>query len=72
MVDFSVDKAFKEGLILSEINFKELINQLITNRFSGFIALTIEGVGGIEEGTLIMKNGDFFGSKYSFFKLTFL
>ena len=33
MVDFSVDKAFKEGLILSEINFKELINQLINRNY---------------------------------------
>jgi len=47
----------KQGLILKENNFKNLLAGLIEEKFSGYVALAIEGFDGIEESTLLFKKG---------------
>jgi len=47
----------KQGLILKENDAKKLVAGLIEEKFSGYVALTIEGFDGLEEGTLLFKRG---------------
>lgn len=47
----------QQGLILKENDMKKLLSGLAEQKFSGYVALMIEGFDGFEEGTLLFKRG---------------
>lgn len=58
----------KQGLILKENNVKSLIQNLIDEKFSGYVSLMIEGFDGFEEGTLLFKKGFGVASVFEYLK----
>jgi len=49
--------AMKTGIDVATLDFPALIKELIRKKFSGYVCITIQGKGGIEEGTLVFNAG---------------
>lgn len=58
----------KSGVDVATIDFSELIKQLKEKGFNGYIAITIQGIGAIEEGEVIFDNGKIVAAFYEYFK----
>ena len=58
----------EQGLILANTNVKNKISSLVNEQFTGYVAVTIEGESGMEEGSLIMEKGHVVGSTYESMK----
>ena len=54
---------------IAGFNLQSKAVELSRKGFSGYIALTIEGHTGIEEGLILFRNGEITGSVYEFLKL---
>jgi len=61
-------KPLLQGRKLKEVRFKDQIIELINQKFSGYVCLTIEGFEGVEEGTLIFRVGNIIASAYEYLK----
>jgi len=58
----------EQGLVLANTNIKNKISSLVNEEFTGYVAVTIEGEEGIEEGSLILQKGAVVGSTYELMK----
>lgn len=47
----------KVGIDVVTLDFPALIKELMKKKFSGYLCVTIQGNGGIEEGTLVFNGG---------------
>jgi len=65
-MNLPVGDVIEDNLILSEIDVKGLIEAFVDKQFTGYIANTIEGIAGIEEGVLLFKKGELLGSFYEY------
>ena len=50
-------RIIEQALDLKEHNFSQRTTELIKTKFSGYVNITIEGFDGLEEGTLIFREG---------------
>jgi len=58
----------EEGSSLKDTNLPEKLSGLMKESFTGYIALTVEGRSGIEEGLAVLKNGLLVGTIYEYLK----
>jgi len=58
----------EQALSLSEKSFSNSVIELIKKQFSGYTNLTIEGFDGLEEATLIFREGKIIASVYEYLK----
>ena len=58
----------KSAIDLASLDFPELVSELGRKTFTGYLAITIRGVGGIEEGTLIFDTGKIVACTYDYFR----
>ena len=59
-------KPFKTSLTLKQSTIQNSFSELITLKFTGYVALMNKSVKGLEEGILILKNGLITGCAYDF------
>ena len=52
----------------TSLNFNSLIQELARKKFNGYLALTVKGIGGIEEGTALFDTGKFVGCEYEYLR----
>jgi hypothetical protein len=57
----------ERGKYLEELNPKEYMLKLLKEGFSGYVCVTIHGKLGLEEGNIIMHNGNIVSSDYQYF-----
>lgn len=70
-MNLPADKPLKEGLRLRELDFKKLVSGLMQEGFTGYIVLMAQGIQGIEEGILLLKNGLPIGCHHELMKLNY-
>ncbi|MFH1750659.1 MAG: DUF2226 domain-containing protein [Candidatus Micrarchaeota archaeon] len=58
----------KTGIDIATIDFAALLRELKEKTFNGYLALTIQGGSGIEEGIVVFDNGKIVASFYEYFK----
>ena len=61
-------KAIETRLELSKSDFPQRAKKLMDQGFTGYIALTIDGYAGIEEGMLFFRKGSLVASTYHYDK----
>ena len=49
--------AMKTGIDVVTLDFAALVKELMHKKFSGYLCVTIQGDGGVEEGTLVFNGG---------------
>jgi hypothetical protein len=57
------------GILLSKFKLEKTLAELAKTEFSGYVNVTIDNVTGIEEGTLLFRNGKITASIYEYGKL---
>ncbi len=67
-MNLPVGEVKEEGLHLSEFNARAKVEALAESSFSGYVAATIEGYAGLEEGVLLFKKGQMVASAYEYLK----
>ena len=60
--------AIKTAIDVATIDFGALIKELRDKTFNGYLAITVQGIGGIEEGIVVFDNGKIVASFYEYFK----
>ncbi len=58
----------KTGIDVASVDFPALLSELLKKSFSGYLCMTIQGTGGIEEGTVLFDGKKIAGSFYEYFK----
>lgn len=58
----------QRGISLSDINPKEYLVKLMTEKFNGYTCVTIKGKKGIEEGILVFHDGNIVSSDYEYYR----
>ncbi|MFH0971878.1 MAG: DUF2226 domain-containing protein [Candidatus Micrarchaeota archaeon] len=58
----------KTAIDVATIDFSALLKELREKAFNGYIAMTIQGISGMEEGTVVCDNGKIVASFYEYFK----
>ncbi|PJA16143.1 MAG: hypothetical protein COX63_03515, partial [Candidatus Diapherotrites archaeon CG_4_10_14_0_2_um_filter_31_5] len=61
-------RVVEQGMSLAEHDFSDRMIELIKTKFSGYVNLTIQGFDGLEEGTLIFREGKIIASGYEYLK----
>ncbi len=61
-------RVLEQALNLKENDFSSKMIKLIKEKFSGYANLTIEGFDGLEEGTLVFREGKIIASSYEYLK----
>ncbi len=59
-------KILHQGLPLSNINFKQKMLELLNKKFSGYVAISAEEGHGMEESTIILRNGKMVAASHSY------
>lgn len=67
-MDLPLGTPYQEHLKTSETDMLKTIIELMQKSFTGYIVVTIDGVDGIEEGALLMRNGIIVGAGYEYMK----
>lgn len=67
-MNLPVGSLIKEGVKLSDVNFSNIASTLMSESFSGYIIITIEGYSGIEEGMVLFRKGELIGSIFDYTK----
>ena len=65
-MDLPLGTSLRSGLKTSESNMLEIVSNMISKGFTGYIICTIENLNGIEQGFLIFKKGAVSGAYYEF------
>ncbi|MFH1663800.1 MAG: DUF2226 domain-containing protein [archaeon] len=58
----------EQAVELQQNTFSDRMIDLIKTKFSGYVNITIEGFDGLEEGTLIFREGKIIASAYEYLK----
>jgi hypothetical protein len=61
-------RIIEQAVKLNQNNFSAKAIELIKQKFSGYMNITIEGFDGLEEGTLIFREGKIIASAYEYLK----
>ncbi len=61
-------RVVEQTISLKQSAFSEKIVSLIKKKFNGYVNLTIEGFDGLEEGTLIFREGKIIACSYDYLK----
>ena len=61
-------RMIEQALSIKETSFSGKASELIKKQFSGYVNLTIEGFDGLEEGTLIFREGAIIAAVYEYLK----
>ncbi len=61
-------KPVKTAIDVATVDFVALLNELIGKSFNGYLCITIQGAGGIEDGELVFENGKIVISSYEYLK----
>ncbi|MCD6230158.1 MAG: DUF2226 domain-containing protein [Candidatus Diapherotrites archaeon] len=54
--------------VLDTMSFNALLSDLIKKNFFGYVVVTINGVDGLEEGSIVFENGSSVAASYEFIK----
>ena len=54
--------------VLDTTSFNALIDDLVKKKFFGYVIVTINGVDGLEEGSIVFENGNTVAASYEFIK----
>lgn len=65
-LNYPVGETVEEGLELAKIEKLSFLNKFFVPSFSGYIAVTIEGFSGIEEGVLFFREGTASGAAFCY------
>ncbi len=60
-------KILKTNLDTSSTDFLALVDELRRKRFNGYVALSIKGQAGVEEGTILVDTGKIVGTTYEYY-----
>ena len=58
----------ERGKPLSDMDPKGYISKSMAEKFNGYFSIAIKGKHGLEEGTLVMHNGDIVSSDYEYYR----
>lgn len=58
----------KTGIDVATLDFPALLKELIKKKFSGYACVTIQGKGGLEEGTMVFNGGKPTAAVYEYLK----
>jgi len=58
----------KTGIDVASVDFPALLHELLKKGFSGYLCITVQGFGGIEEGTLLLDGKKITGGFYEYFR----
>lgn len=58
----------QRGVRLSDIGPRDYLMKLMQEKFNGYTCFTIRGRTGIEEGTLVLHNGNIVAANYEYYK----
>ncbi len=61
-------QSVKTGIDLAGLDFSGLLKELARKAFTGYLALMVKGVGGLEEGTLIYDSGKIIACTYEYLR----
>ena len=65
-MDLPLGTSLRAGLKTSESNMFQIMIQMISKGFTGYLICTIEGFNGLEQGVLMFKKGRILGAYYEF------
>jgi len=65
-MDLPLGTSLRSGLKTGETNLLQILSNMISKGFSGYIISTVEGYLGIEQGMLLFKKGRAAGAYYEF------
>ncbi len=58
----------QKGVSLSDVNPKDYLAGLMAEKFNGYTCVTIKGKNGIEEGVLVLHDGNIVSSDYEYYR----
>jgi hypothetical protein len=58
----------KTSVDVAEVDFPGLLQELRRKIFNGYLCITIQGTGGVEDGTLVFDAGKVVASFYEYFR----
>jgi len=61
-------QSVKTGIDLAGLDFQGLLKELSRKAFTGYLALMVKGVGGLEEGTIIYDSGKIIACTYEYLR----
>jgi hypothetical protein len=61
-------QSVKSAIDLASLDFPALLSELAKKKFTGYLAITVKGAGGIEEGTLIYDGGKIVACTYEYLR----
>jgi hypothetical protein len=67
-MNFPLGKIIVDSIKVNEFNWKQKLNEFDSQKFTGYIVVTLEGVEGIEEGVLSFLKGKAISCFYEFTK----
>ncbi|MFH1545548.1 MAG: DUF2226 domain-containing protein [archaeon] len=67
-MDLIEGEMVQEGVSIDKINFRDAMKKLVREHFSGYVNITIEGVNGFEEGTIVLRAGSLVAASYEYMK----
>jgi hypothetical protein len=65
-MEFPAGEKIEECLNVNKVNLEELLKSFKESEFSGYIAVTVYGYAGLEEGILMFKSGNLIGSLFTY------
>ena len=65
-MDLPLGTNLRSGLKAGETNMFQIIVNMITKNFTGYVVSTVDGFNGIEQGVLLFKKGKVGGAYYEF------
>lgn len=66
MMDLPVGMLVKEGMETIRVDLRKLFSTLSVHNFTGYVAVDIMTNNGIEEGTLLLRNGEIIAAEYEY------
>jgi hypothetical protein len=67
-VNIPVGEIIEENVSLKDVNIGKKLSELMNEKVTGYIVLTVEGRSGIEEGLGIIKDGILIGGIYEYIR----
>lgn len=65
-MDMPIGTSLRSGLKTRESNMLQVVSNMLSKGFTGYVICTVENLGGIEQGFLIFKKGEVSGAYYEF------
>lgn len=68
MVSLPAGVVIKTAIDVAAVDFFSLLNELKAKSFNGYICITVQGSGGIEDGTLVFDTGKIVAAFYDYLR----